>query len=88
MTPHPRTRYHLKEFKNRLLGDVEVFNRHHSKLHNIVEQSFGSVKAKWQMLQGVAHYSQVKQSQIIMASFALHNYVHELEGLKQVGRYK
>jgi hypothetical protein len=31
MTPHPRKRYHVKEFKNKPPGDMEeVFNRHHS----------------------------------------------------------
>jgi hypothetical protein len=32
---------------------------------------------KWQMLKGVAHYPKEKQSKIIMACFALHNYVHD-----------
>jgi hypothetical protein len=48
MTPHPRKRCHVKEFKNRLPGDAEeVFNSHHSKLHNVVERTFGATKGKW-----------------------------------------
>jgi hypothetical protein len=39
------------------------------------------------MLQGVAHYPGIKQSQIITTAFALHNYVHDLEGPKKQGRY-
>jgi hypothetical protein len=75
MTPHPRKRYHVKEFKNKPHGDTEeVLNLHHLKLRNIVERTFGAAKSKWQKLQGVAHYLEVKQSHIIMAAFALHNY--------------
>jgi hypothetical protein len=60
---HPRKRYHVKEIKNRPAGDAqEVFNRHHSKLCNVIEQTFGAVEAKWQMLKGIPHYSEIKQS--------------------------
>ena len=40
------------------------------------------------MLKAIPHYSGTKQSQIIMALCALHNYVHDLEGKKQAGRYR
>jgi hypothetical protein len=65
---HPRKRYHVKEIKNRSAGDAqELFNRHHSKLRNVIEQTFGAAEAKWQMLKGIPHYSKIKQSQIIMS---------------------
>jgi len=38
------------------------------------------------MLKAVPYHSGTKQSQIIMALCALHNYVHEVEGLKKAGR--
>jgi hypothetical protein len=63
-----------------------VFNRHHSKLCNVIERTFGAAKAKWKMLKGVPHYSGTKQTQIIIALCALHNYVHDLEEEKQPGR--
>jgi hypothetical protein len=40
------------------------------------------------MLKGVPHYPGTKQTQIIIALCALHNYVHDLEGGKQPGRYR
>ena len=40
------------------------------------------------MLKGVPHYPGTKQTQIIIALCALHNYVHEMEGQHQPGRYK
>ena len=74
----------MKEFQTRGPCDAqEVFNRHHSKLHNVIERTFGAAKAKWQMLKGVSHYPGTKQTQIIIALCALHNYVHEMEGQHQ-----
>jgi len=58
----------------------ELFNRHHSRLRNVIERSFGAAKMKWQMLDRVPHYPLLKQSQLIMAGLALRNFVHQLEG--------
>ena len=78
LPPHPRNQ----------CGDVEeVFNHHHSKLRNVIERTFGATKAKWQMLKCVPNYKDIKQSQIILALCALHNYVHELEGKKKAVSY-
>jgi len=75
----------VKEFETRGPADAqELFNRHHSKLRNVIERTFGAAKAKWQMLKAVPHYQGIKQSQIILALCGLHNYVHELEGQQQV----
>lgn len=41
------------------------------------------LKARWQMMQGVAHYPREKQAKIILACFGLHNY---MEDLKPPGR--
>ena len=69
-------------------GDTEgVFNHHHSKLRNVIERTFGAMKAKWQMLKCIPNYMDIKQSQIILALCALHNYVHELEGKKKAVSY-
>jgi len=79
LPPHPRNQ----------CGDTEeVFNHHHSKLRTVIEQTFGATKAKWQMLKCVPHCKGIKQSQIILALCALHNYVHELEGKKKAVTYE
>ena len=79
----------MKEFQTRGLCDAQkVFNRHHSKLCNVIERTFGPAKAKWQMLKDVPHYPGTKQTQIIIALYALHNYMHELEGQHQPGRFR
>ena len=47
MAPYQNKRYWVKEFKDRGPQDVqEVFNRHHSKLRNVIERTFGAAKAK------------------------------------------
>ena len=79
----------MKEFQTKGATDAqELFNRHHSKLRNVIERTFGAAKAKWQMLKGIPHYPGTKQTQIIIALCALHNYVHELEGHRQQRRFK
>jgi len=40
----------------------------------VVERSFGVLKNKWQILKGVPLYPTEKQSKIIVACFALHNF--------------
>ncbi|WVZ48956.1 hypothetical protein U9M48_000341 [Paspalum notatum var. saurae] len=75
MAPYRKARYHLKEFDAKGHESVsEVFNYHHSCLRNIVERSFGVLKNKWQILKGIPFYSMEKQSKIIVACFALHNF--------------
>ena len=66
----------------------ELFNWHHSKLRNVIGRTFGAMKAKWQMLKDIPHYPRTKQTQIIIALCALHNYVHALEGQHQPRRFR
>ena len=75
MTPYRKNRYHLSEFEEKGPENVyELFNYYHSSLQNVVERSFGVLKNKWQILKGIPLYSMEKQSKIIVACFALHNF--------------
>jgi hypothetical protein len=57
LTPYPRKSYWVKEFQKKGPSDEqEVFSRHHLKLRNVIERTFGAAKAKWKMLKGVPHY--------------------------------
>ena len=61
--PYPNKRYWVKEFQTKGATDAqELFNRHHSKLRNVIERTFGATKAKWQMLKGIPHYPGTKQT--------------------------
>lgn len=82
MAPYRRARYHLKEFDAKGPENLnEIFNYHHSSLRNVVERSFGVCKNKWQILKGIPVYPMEKQSKIIVACFALHNFVLEIENI-------
>jgi hypothetical protein len=47
----------------------------HSSIRNIIEWSFGILKARWQILDGVPHCHKEKQKMIMLSCFALHNYL-------------
>ena len=41
----------------------------------MIEQSFGVLKMKWRILLGLPHYSEHKQTQIILTCCGLHNFI-------------
>nr|GEV65959.1 hypothetical protein [Tanacetum cinerariifolium] len=53
----------------------EAFNRSHSSLRSSIEGSFGILKKRWKILGGMPKYSVETQHDIIIATFALHNYI-------------
>jgi hypothetical protein len=77
LAPYKRTKYHLQEYRDALepQDKEETFNYAHSSLRNIVERSFRVLKMKWRMLQRISPYAPHKQSQIIVACCALHNFI-------------
>ena len=79
LAPYKGTKYHLPEFRQGPMpkGMKETFNFAHSSLRNCVERSFGVLKMKWRMLLKVPSYPITKQSQIIVACMALHNFIRE-----------
>ena len=58
-------------------GKKELFNYLHSSLRNVIERSFGVLKMKWRILLDLPSYPMTKQSQIIMACMAVHNFIRE-----------
>ena len=73
------TKYHLPEYRYGPLprGMKETFNYAHSSLRNVVERAFAVLKEKWRILYNVPKYPMPKQSQIIIACIALHNFIRE-----------
>ena len=63
----------------RPVGLKEVFNYHHASLRNVIERSFGVLKMKWRILLKVPSFPVNKQSQIIVACMALHNFIRETD---------
>ena len=78
MGPFKNTRYHLDNFRGvpvETMSRQEKFNLTHSRLRNVIERTFGVLKNRWQILDGVPYCHRTKQKMIIMSCFALHNYL-------------
>jgi hypothetical protein len=77
--PYKGVKYHLPEFRAgpRASGKKEVFNQLHSSLRNHIERSFGVLKMKWRILLDLPSYPMLKQSKIIHACMALHNFIRD-----------
>jgi hypothetical protein len=58
-------------------GKKEMFNHAHSSLTNIIERSFGVLKMKWRISLNVPSSPIKKQSKIIVACMALHNFIRD-----------
>jgi hypothetical protein len=76
LPPYRNQRHHLEDFNQTGVETVqEKFNFHHSSLRNGVERAFGLLKSRWHVLRGLLFYKRSMQVQIIIACFALHNYL-------------
>ena len=77
LAPYKGTKYHLQEYMNATAPQSmeETFNYAHSSLRNVIERSFGVLKMKWRMLDKIPPYACRKQSMIIVACCALHNFI-------------
>ena len=82
MTPYRNVRYWLGDFRhNRPQSDREKFNHAHAKLRNVIERSFGVLKARFPILKKMAPFTLVTQRNITIACFAIHNFIRK-EGLR------
>ena len=77
LAPYKGTKYHLQEYPEgpEPQGKEETFNYAHSSLRNVIARAFGVLKMKWRMLREIPSYAPDKQSQIIVACCALHNFI-------------
>ncbi|KAK9135797.1 hypothetical protein Syun_015127 [Stephania yunnanensis] len=78
LVPYFKTRYHQNQFENVGPNNAkEVFNRAHSSLRSCIERSFGVLKKRWKILNVMPQFSVQTQIDIIIAAFALHNYIRK-----------
>lgn len=78
LKPYPDTRYHLEDFRRGsrpIQGSHEIFNQVHSSLRSVIERTFGVWKKKWAILRDMPNYSFKRQTLIVVATMALHNYI-------------
>jgi hypothetical protein len=79
LAPYRGQKYHFQEFHQGTMprGKKEHFNYTHSRLRNVIERSFGVLKNKWRILFKIQSYPLHKQTKIIVACMALHNFIRE-----------
>jgi hypothetical protein len=81
LAPFKGTTYHIPEFCHRHghppQGKYELFNFLHSSLRNVIERAFGVLKQKWRILKAMPSFSLERQKEIIIACFALHNFIRD-----------
>ena len=76
LVPYSKLRYHQSQFQNEPPKNAqEAFNRAHSSLRSCIERSFGVLKQRWKILNRMPRFSIATQTLIIVATFALHNYI-------------
>ncbi|XP_076890202.1 uncharacterized protein LOC143541207 [Bidens hawaiensis] len=78
MTPYRNTRYWLADFRRRrALTKEEKFNYAHAQLRNVIERSYGVLKARFPILRRMALFSFPKQRDIVIACFAVYNFIRK-----------
>ncbi|KAL2533937.1 Uncharacterized protein Adt_07288 [Abeliophyllum distichum] len=84
MAPYkgPDIRYHFQEFpaerngrRRQFKNPQERFNFYHSSLRNIIERAFGVLKNRWNILDRMPYYSFRKQTAVVVATMAIHNFL-------------
>ncbi|KAL0458869.1 UNVERIFIED_CONTAM: hypothetical protein Slati_0514100 [Sesamum latifolium] len=80
LSPYRGVRYHLKEWEsenNTPQNHQEFFNMKHAFARNIIERTFGLLKARWAMLRSPSFYDIDNQNRIIIACCLLHNFIRQ-----------
>jgi hypothetical protein len=76
LPPYRNQRHHLEDFNQTGVESLqEKINFHHLNLRNVVERAFGLLKSRWHVLRGLPFYERSMEVKIIIACFALHNYL-------------
>ncbi|KAD0676520.1 hypothetical protein E3N88_43876 [Mikania micrantha] len=69
-------KYWLADFRRqRVLTKEEKFNRAHAQLRNVIERSYGVLKARFPILKQMDLFSFPIQRDIVIACFAVHNFI-------------
>jgi hypothetical protein len=84
LTPYRRERYHLQEWQDGGLpiNKSEGFNRRHSSLRSVVEQSFGMLKNHFPILRKMPPYPIRYQRLFMIACCSIHNFIRKHSGVE------
>ena len=75
LAPHRQVAYHISDHRRNRRGPQELFNYRHASLRNVIERTFGVLKKRFRILNGMNNYPLDKQGKIVMACCVLHNYI-------------
>ncbi|XP_052107457.1 protein ALP1-like [Arachis duranensis] len=80
LAPYKGQKYHLSEFNphNQPSTVQEPFNMKHSQARNVIERTFGVLKARWKILRERSFYPIKTQGRIITACCLLHNHIRRV----------
>ena len=80
MASYRNARYWLPDFRNgvRPRTKEETFNYAHARLRNVIERSFGVLKARFPILKRMEPYPFQVHRNIVIACIAIHNYTRKL----------
>jgi DDE superfamily endonuclease len=82
LTPYRGVRYHLKEWAEgnpRPQNKEELFNLCHSKLRNVIDQTFRAIKSKYKILTKPRAFQMEAQSRVVPALCVLHNILVDIK---------
>lgn len=80
LTPYPKVRYHLREYARGIQkpqNGKELFNLRHASLRNVIERTFGVLKARFVILQKAPRRHSIRsQVYLVFALTAVHNFMN------------
>lgn len=77
LAPYRGQRYHLSTWRHGRTptSPQEFFNMKHASARNVVERTFGILKARWAILRSHSYFPIRTQCRIITACCLLHNFI-------------
>ncbi|XP_031255285.1 putative nuclease HARBI1 [Pistacia vera] len=75
LAPHRRFPYHVPDVRRNLSRPLQLFNYRHASFWNVVERTFGVLKKRFYILDGMNNYPLEKQAKIAMAFCVIHNFI-------------
>ena len=77
LSPYKETKYHIPDFQRggRTVGKEEMYNHVHLSLRNVIERSFGVLKAKFPIIRATPSFSLQSQMFIVVACMTIHNFI-------------
>ncbi|XP_060966886.1 uncharacterized protein LOC133035128 [Cannabis sativa] len=78
LPPYHNVRYWLGDYRRRCaVTKEEKFNHAHAQLRNVIERSFGILKARFPILDKIAPYEFHVQRDVVIACFTINNFIRK-----------